>query len=47
MDYSGSNSLNNLQNITKETYAKDISYNITDNKPKKRFKKIRKKLKGK
>jgi len=38
MDYSGSNSLKNLQGLTKEIYS--------DNK-KKRFKKIINKIKGK
>lgn len=35
-DYKGSNSLNNLKGLTKDTYAKDISYNV----PGIKFKKI-------
>lgn len=39
MEYKGSNSLNNLQGITKESYP--------DNKPKKKFKKLLKQIQGK
>lgn len=43
MEYAGANSLNNLQGLTKETYAKKLSYNV----PGMTFKKLKKLLKGK